>query len=128
MSDDFITGAEFGRWRLDHQAFQARLDSRLDAGFDGINERLDTLNGRTRKNSEDIVALDQKVLHVATRGCAKYGEHKDAIEAIVAKEVVTSGGFKDWHPVAKVGAGAGGFAIIAAMMEIINRMLQHFGF
>lgn len=123
MAEDFVTGAEFGRWRADHQAFQARLDSRLDAGFGGINERLDTLNGRTRKNSEDIVVLDQKVLGIATRGCGKYQEHSEALESVVVK----SGGFRDWHPVAKAGAGAGVFAVLATLMEIVNRLLQHFG-
>jgi hypothetical protein len=127
MAEDYITGAEFGRWRSDHQAFQARLDSRLDAGFDGINERLDTLNGRTRKNSEDLVVLDQKVLHIAARGCGKYAEHKDAIESLVTKEVATRQGWQDWHPAVKAGAGVGGFTALAALMEIFNRLLQHFG-
>jgi hypothetical protein len=128
MSEDYITGSEFGRWRSDHQAFQARLDSRLDAGFDGINERLDTLNGRTRKNSEDLVVLDQKVLHIAARGCGKYGEHKDVIEAIAARDPsVARPGWQDWHPAAKIGAGAGGFAVLATLMEMVNRLLQHFG-
>ena len=44
---------------IDREDFN-RLEDRIADGFKQINERLDTLNGRTRKNESDIAVLNER--------------------------------------------------------------------
>ena len=43
---------------IDHAA--DRLEARMREGFKGINDRLDALNGRTRKNENAIAILEDR--------------------------------------------------------------------
>jgi hypothetical protein len=51
-------GGNVTRDDLDHAA--DRLEARMRDGFDGINARLDALNGRTRKNETAIAILEDR--------------------------------------------------------------------
>jgi hypothetical protein len=117
MSDEMVTAGEFGRWRGDFQAFQARLDHQLGSGFDAINERLDALNGRTRTQAEAIVALDAKILHISSRGCARYDEHREAITQLAAPALS-----KKQQAGVAAGAGAG----LVGLIEIAKVAVLHF--
>jgi hypothetical protein len=121
---DAVSAGEFGRWRSDFQAFQARLDERLDAGFGGMNDRLDDLNGRTRKNSEAISVLDERVNSIRVSGCAQLSAHRAVMDEVPLAVRKT---WRDWHPAAKAGAGVGVGAGLIAVVELINRLLAHFG-
>ena len=111
MTDEFITSGEFSRWRHDFQEFQGRLDDRLDKGFDGLNHRLDDLNGRTRKNSEAIIALDSRVENIRMSGCSQLTRHQNTLDIVAQPE--------KWHKDKRVWmGGAGGASIIAALYEV----------
>ena len=111
MSDEFITSGEFARWRSDFQAFQGRLDGRLDKGFDGLNDRLDDLNGRTGENAKAIIALDSRVENIRTSGCSQVKAHRNTLDRIASPE--------KWHQDKRVWVGgAGGASIVAALYEI----------
>lgn len=113
MPDEFVTSGEFGRWRADFQAFQERLDERLDTGFSGLNHRLDDLNGRTRKNSEAIVALDSRVENIRQSGCSQVRSHRSTLDKLDA------GGTANWHKDKRVWfGGAGGASLIMALYEV----------
>ncbi len=112
MSDEFITGGEFGRWRQDFQSFQVRLDERLERGFGGLNDRLDDLNGRTRKNSEAIVALDSRVENIRTSGCQNLKSHQAALTKLAVPP-------QQWHKDKRLWFGsAAGASAIAAIYEV----------
>ena len=111
MPDDFITSGEFSRWRSDFQEFQGRLDERLDKGFDGLNHRLDDLNGRTRKNSEAIIALDSRVENIRTSGCSQVAAHKKTLDRITPQPH-RKRDKRVWL------GGAGGASLIAALYEV----------
>lgn len=51
----------------DLNRLEDRLTEAMQAGFSGVHERLDALNGRTRKNSEDIVQLRERVRGIAPK-------------------------------------------------------------
>ena len=110
MSDDFVTSGEFGRWRSDFQAFQERLDERLDRGFSGVNHRLDDLNGRTRKNSEAIVSLDQRIDSIRNGGCGQLRAHQKLLGTDAPKA--------RWRDRRVWFGGGVGAALIAAMYEM----------
>lgn len=65
---EYLTVGEFERWREGFHEWQVELKNDLASGFDGINDRLDKLNDRTRKNSEDIVAVREG-------GCKRFRQH-----------------------------------------------------
>lgn len=111
MDQEFVTAGEFGRWRQDFQAFQARLDDRLESGFGGLNTRLDDLNGRTRKQAEAIVALDVRVSEIASHGCGQLEAHRAAMDAVAE----TRGGSRRPYVI-----GGGIVAGIAAVAEIVK--------
>jgi len=117
MAEDLVTGAEFGRWRVDFQEFQRRLEERLDRGFEDMNERLDVLNGRTRTNSERIAVLDERTTVIATKGCARLDQHQalllDPTPVVVRR----------WHEHPATKAGAGGLGLgagIGAVIEVVK--------
>ncbi len=112
MSDEFITGGEFGRWRQDFQGFQERLDERLDRGFGGLNNRLDELNGRTRKNSEAIVSLDSRAENIRTGGCSPVKTHQAALAKMTLPR-------ERWHKDRRLWFGsAAGASVIALLYEV----------
>lgn len=128
MADDYVTGAEFGRWRLDFNSFQDRLETHLrasdverQAGFTGVHERLDELNGRTRKNSEALVALDGQVANVQARGCGQIAEHQKTLLAISQAPAVTTEE-PPWHKNKNTWLGMGGGATIAAILYELVRI------
>lgn len=49
-----------------------RLEARIDKRADGLDERLDLLNGRTRKNENDIAVLKDRS-DEGKRAGAKWG-------------------------------------------------------
>lgn len=121
MSDDVVTGGEFGRWRADFAAFQERLDERMDRGFGGLNSRLDDLNGRTRKNAEAIVALDGRIDAIATHGCGQLEAHRAVMEANGPEG-------KPWHRDKRTWVGTGvGAGVIAVLYEIISTLHAYIG-
>jgi hypothetical protein len=120
MSDEFITGGEFGRWRQDFQSFQERLDERLDRGFGGLNNRLDELNGRTRKNSEAIVSLDTRVENIRTSGCQNLKAHQTTLAKIGPPQ-------QRWHSDKRLWFGsAAGASVIALLYEVAQAVHAYF--
>ena len=118
MSEEYITSGEFGRWRGDFQAFQERLEERLNEGFHGINHRLDELNGRTRRNSESIVALDSRVENIRHSGCARLHYHEKALALGATPPTARWKDKRLW-----VGGGVGA-AIITTIYEGVRALQQ----
>lgn len=128
MAEDNVSGAEFGRWRQDFSAFQDRLESRLNDGFTGVHDRLDELNGRTRKNSEAVVALDMRVTAIQSTGCGQFQAHRAVLEATTDLDAPT----RKWHqdkriigPAVGLGVPAalyGGFELIKVVFEYLHHL------
>jgi hypothetical protein len=128
MDGEFLTTGEFGRFRADFTQWQAELRRQMFEGFQGTHTRLDDINGRGRKNSEAIAVLESEVRNLTDHGCAQYDEHRKVLtEVVVPSLEKRSTPWSEWHPAAKVGAAGGGFAVLAALMEIFGRILAHFG-
>jgi len=109
LRDEFVSGAEFGRFRADFQAFQNRLEERLDHGFVGMNNRLDALNGRTRNSEQNIAVIERRlgaieaedsyiektVEDIKSHGCAQLEKHEAVVETLgwsSRKKVAAAGG------------------------------------
>ena len=130
MGDDFITGGEFGRFRADFTNWQVEIRRQMADGFAGTHERLDDINGRGRTNSEAIRVLETEVHSLTEHGCAQYEKHRETLETVVVPtlaRVARPRVWDEWHPAAKVGASVGGFALLATLMELVARVLAHFG-
>jgi hypothetical protein len=91
MTDDFVTGAEFGRFRLDFSAYQGReaklleamegrIVAHIDTRCDGLDERLDVLNGQTRKNTDSVVLHNEKIETIQRGGCGQLAAHRTLLE------------------------------------------------
>ena len=107
---DAITAGEFGRFRDD-------LDGRLIELRTDIRDGFANLNGRTRSQAEAIVALDTKILHIASRGCARYDEHREVLDGLAG-----GGLSKKRQAVTAAGAGAG----LVGVIEIARAVVTHF--
>ena len=132
---DFVTGPEFGRFRADFQAFQDRIEQRIEHGFTGINARLDLLNGRTRSAEQTIAVVERRLMAIESEdgaieatieqiqqhGCGKLGTHEMVLrelgwtpqkKAAVAGGLVTTGALM-WPAIQK---------IAEAVHAVIDRM------
>lgn len=103
MADDFVTTGEFGRFREDFRAFQDRLEERLTVGFGGINDRLDKLNGRVRKNEESLTSIH-------SGGCARAVEFHKADSW--------------WTPKKAAGVGIGSGGVVVGLIEVLKAVLK----
>lgn len=121
--EDSVSGAEFGRWRADFQAYQTRLDTRLDKGFGDLNERLDTLNGRTRSLESGVAVLGSRVTKVETSGCGQLLQHQQVISAMAVTPDA-----KPIHRDPRAYAGAGiGTLIATVLYELIKHLVPGLG-
>ena len=133
LREEFVTGAEFGRFRADFQAFQNRLEERLDHGFGGMNTRLDALNGRTRGAEQNIAvigrrleaiesedrAIEATVGQIQLHGCAQLAQHEAAVETLgwsKQKKAAAAGGL--------VGLGALMWPAIQQLIDIIHTLVD----
>lgn len=119
METEYITGAEFGRWRVDFQAFQDRLEDRLAEGFHGVHSRLDELNGRTRKNSESIVVLTKDVELLQTKGCAQLQAHRGLLDVLPETGLSSTPWARRRQLIIGGGLVTGGALIIPVIREVI---------
>jgi len=110
MGDDYLSVGEFAR-------FSESLDSRLTDLRTDIREGFAGLNGRTRSQAEAIVALDTKILHIASRGCARYDEHREVLDGLAG-----GGLSKKRQAVTAAGAGAG----VVGLIEMARAVVTHF--
>lgn len=141
---EYITAAEFARWRTDFVAFRAELNAQLRDGFTGTHDRLDEINGRTRKNSEGIVelttrldrideddgAIRQTVTAIQSQGCAQLKHHGAMIQTLQnggedvptawprRKQVIVGGGL--------VAGGAALWPVLTQILNGIHTLLDHF--
>lgn len=131
MTDEYITGGEFGRFRADHSAWRIEITKQISDGFNGVNRRLDDMNGRGRDTAAKVEIVEADIERLMTHGCAQYEQHRESIEKVIVPQlaqVVARGRIWDnWHPAAKVAGGVGGFAALAAFLELVRQILQHFG-
>jgi hypothetical protein len=128
MADEYITGGEFGRFRADFTAWRAEIAKQMTDGFAGVHSRLDDINGRGRKNSEDIRVMEAELHNLVENGCAQYNDHRKLLDDVVVPAVSRPKVlWENWHPAAKVGAGAGGFVGLATFIELFDRLLKHWG-
>ena len=129
MADEFLTSGEFGRFRIDLTAWRAEIAKQIADGFTGVHSQLDDINGRGRRNSEQIAVLHTEVQNLTDHGCAQYEEHRKVLtDGVIPKlDQIEPTGCREWHPVAKGAAGVGGFAALATLMELFARILRHFG-
>ena len=143
-SGDYITGAEFARWRTDFVAFRAELAVQIRDGFAGTHARLDEINGRTRKNSESVVelttrldkideddsAIKNTVDAIQSKGCAQLKNHGEIVQVIRGdgegttpegwsrrKKVAVSGGL--------IAGGAALWPVLAGILGAIHSLLDH---
>lgn len=112
MSGDYLTIGEFDRFRADLGGRLDRLEEKIDTGF--LN-----LNGRTRNQAEAIVALDAKILHISSRGCARYDEHREAINTML-------GSGEGLSKTKQAGIAAGAGAGLIGLIEIAKLAAAHF--
>jgi hypothetical protein len=112
MADDFVTGGEFSRWRSDFQAFQSRLDERLDSGFAGINDRLDRLNGRQRVSEEALARIQ-------AGGCGQLAQHRELLQR--SSEVA---GLTAKNKAVLAGGAAGITGVVVAVVEVVKAWLK----
>ena len=130
MADDYITSGEFGRFRADHSAWRVEITKQIGDGFSGINQRLDAMNGRGRETAAGLAVVQADVERLTEHGCAQYDKHREVLETVVVpslSKVSKKRMWEDWHPAAKAGAGVGGFAALATLLELVRQILQHFG-
>lgn len=132
MGDDMITGAEFGRFRVDFSAWQDRLETRLSEGFAGVHNRLDELNGRTRKNTENLMVLDAKVarlepiethvMEIQSKGCAQFEAHR----ALMSPAEIAEEERPKWPRRRQVAAGGGLVGAGVLLTKLVDIIYQHF--
>lgn len=140
-TDDVVTGAEFGRWRSDFQAFQTRLDSQLLDGFRGVHSRLDELNGRTRHNSEAIIVasarldriedednkIEEVVRSIKDDGCSQLANHAQILKATGGVPAESILPFNLTSRKVAVGGGLVGLGtILWPILREIPHLLQNF--
>lgn len=123
---EFVTGAEFGRFRSDMAQWQARLEAQLHTGFDGLNTRLDGLNGRTRRVEEEgarvtermkiLEAAAEDIHEVKEHGCAQLENHREML----------SPSPEWWTHRKAAAAGAAGTGVVVGVIELIRVLIQHF--
>lgn len=129
MADEYVTSGEFGRWRTDFAAYQTReadhlesmerrIVAHIDARVDGIDQRLDELNGRTRKNSEAIIALDSQVEAIATHGCGQLAVHRQTLAEMEDRR-------PPLHRDRRAYGSAGLGAAVVALLYAAASWLQH---
>jgi hypothetical protein len=128
---DYITGAEFGRWRTDFVAFRAELHTQLHDGFAQMNARLDAINGRGRANSEQIAVIETElerlqdigtdVATIKEKGCAQLANH-----GAIVKTLQDGGESVGWPRKKKVAVGGGLIAGGAGLWELVHALLDHF--
>jgi hypothetical protein len=139
MTEDYVSGAEFGRFLQDFSRFQDRLERRLNDGFGGMNARLDDLNGRTRKNSEAIAAavvrldaienedseIERAVANIRDHGCSQLESHATVMRA------VANGGDGDgdllsgyWPRKKKIAVGGGLLALGGVIGTLLLEMIK----
>jgi hypothetical protein len=130
MPDDAekIGAGEFGRFRLDFQAFQARLSTDLNAiqdrlerrmqdGFGTVIEKQDQTNGQVATHTQELIRVDGAVTTVRDKLC----EHLDAHE----KSGTDPGGAGFvWKPKHTAAAG-GAMAVMAGAVEVIRSVVAH---
>jgi hypothetical protein len=92
--------------------------SDMAAGFTGVHERLDALNGRTRKNSEAIAVLDERTANMT---CVEHSERFKSLEKTV-ELIELSGARPTRAQQAKQIAITGGS--VAALLAIIEGMVK----
>ena len=137
VEQEYITAAEFGRWRTDFIAFRAELSVQLRDGFKGLADRLDDINGRGRENATAIEVLISRldgvdrddgsikatVQDIQQHGCAKLREHGSVVQAL------QNGGDdvpERWPRRKQVAIGGGLLAGGAGLWELIHAALDHF--
>lgn len=131
---EYVTGNEFGRWRADFAAYQTREAAHLelmerrilehiDARVDGIDGRLDVLNGRTRTNSEAIVKLDGQVEAIAA--------HRQTLAALAAApmaeliEVTRPRWHRDKRVMVGAGIGTTAMTVLWALTRLFEALTAH---
>jgi len=121
---DYVTGGEFARWMTEEAEFRARLERRMEVnalavqtGLGEIKTHLAEINGRTRRNSEDIaviqrelqaiesedVAIEKTVAEIQAHGCGQLAAHETVLRNL------------GWTPQKKA-AVAGGLLGTGALM------------
>lgn len=90
MSEDTITKEDLREAMRD-------MTAEMNRGFDGINDRLDELNGRTRK-AENVIAVHDE----------RWRRLDNATKMTPADNPENAGVQGDWKVLAKVGAILGG--------------------
>jgi hypothetical protein len=74
--------------------------------------------------------VEADLSRLTQHGCAQYEKHRETLETVVVPtlaRVARPRAWDEWHPAAKVGASVGGFALLATLMELVGRVLAHFG-
>jgi hypothetical protein len=130
MGDDYITAGEWGRFRADHSQWRIEIARQINDGFTGVNARLDQMNGRARDTAAGLEVVEADLSRLTQHGCAQYEKHRETLETVVVPtlaRVARPRVWDEWHPAAKVGASVGGFALLATLMELVGRVLAHFG-
>ena len=118
MSDDFITGGEFGRFRADHSAWRIEIGKQITDGFAGVHSRLDAMNGRGRETAAKVEIVEADVERLMVHGCGQYEKHR----AILEGGTVEGGVSKKRQAVTAAGAGAG----VVGLIEMARAVVTHF--
>ena len=131
MDQEYVTSGEFGRFRSDFSAYQGReaalleamegrIVSHIDARVDGVDARLDLLNGQTKRNSEAVAVHAEKIAGIETRGCGQLAAHRALAwpQSTDSPDGATS---RPWHRDRRTYAGGGlAMAGVAALYSLVR--------
>lgn len=137
---EYITAAEFGRWRTDFVAFRAELHSQLHEGFLQMNQRLDDINGRGRTNAEGLAVLTARidkvdeddgeirtaVKDIQAKGCAQLANHGAVVKTLQRRADADADVDREWPPKKRLVVGGGLLAGGAGLWELVHGLLDHF--
>lgn len=101
--NEYVSGAEFGRWRQDFNEFQKRLDQRLAADHKALTDELTIIktlqreaNGKTATNIKEIAIIRREIEAIKSEdgriekvvesiqkdGCHQYDHHIQTLEVL----------------------------------------------
>ena len=85
---------------------EGRIVAHIDNRVDGVDARLDILNGQTKRNSEAVAAHAEKIAGIETRGCGQFAAHRAAAwpRSADGPDGATS---RPWHRDKRTYAGGG---------------------
>jgi hypothetical protein len=135
-----ISGEEFTRWMNEQANFRTRLETRMGEqnktvidGLSRIEAHLAEINGRTRKNSEAIAAIDIRlsqieeeatvaeatIRDIRDKGCSQYAAHLQVLRDPLLPVLV-----EQWSAKKKAAIGSGLIATGTLLWPLLQQIVK----